>query len=135
MVMQCRLPFCQISGRQGICTISRLGCGGTAVSRHQNRAIDDQMVGIGSRQAASLVDDRLRPGQGVQGVRHAGGRAQGFQFFAHARKFVVVAVRGVRTGLEHDGVIRCEARQRIDVGIGIVAFEVAVIEHEHAARA
>ena len=60
IVTQCRLPFCQISGRQGTCTISRPGkacastrgglvVGGVAVGRHQHRAVDDQEVGVATR--------------------------------------------------------------------------------------
>ena len=34
--------------------------------------------------------------------------------------------------LENDGIMRCETRQRVDVRIGVVAFEIAVIEPQHA---
>ena len=38
----------------------------------------------------------------------------------------------VVAGLEHDRVVRSEARERVDVRVGIVAFEIAVIEPQHA---
>ncbi len=38
MVMQCRLPFCQISERQGTCTISRPGWAWASTSRARSSA-------------------------------------------------------------------------------------------------
>ena len=66
MVTQCRLPFCQIRGRQGTGTISRSGkarastaraaaSAGIAVGRHQHGAVDDQEIGVGRGQAAAIV--------------------------------------------------------------------------------
>ena len=50
----------------------------------------------------------------------------------HAREFVVVWIGRVVTGLEHDRVVGREARERVDVRVGVVALQVSVIEPEHA---
>ncbi len=57
MVMQCRLPFCQIRGRQGTGITSRPGCaarddargvgvGSVAISGNEHGAIDDQIIRV-----------------------------------------------------------------------------------------
>jgi hypothetical protein len=43
-----------------------------------------------------------------------------------------VAVGGVVAGLEHDGVGRGEAGEGVDVGVGVVALQVAVLQPEGA---
>jgi len=38
----------------------------------------------------------------------------------------------VIAGLEDDGVIGCQPRQRVDVGVGVVAFQIPVLQPQHA---
>ena len=38
----------------------------------------------------------------------------------------------VVAALEHDGIVGREARQRVDMGIGVIAFQIAVLQPQHA---
>ena len=108
------------------------GVRGITVRRHQDRAIQDEEVGVTRCQPSIFFDDGSGPGQGEQPVGAAIRRAQRRQFPGHGLEFGVVRIGGIVAGLEDDGVRRGEAGQGVDVGIGVVALQVAVVEPEHA---
>src|SRR3546814_12362096 len=65
-------------------------------------------------------------------VGPAGAGPQGGDLVGHRLELGVMRVgRGV-AGLEDDGVIGGEAGEGVDVGVGVVALEVAVVEPQHA---
>ncbi|KAG1439960.1 hypothetical protein G6F55_013614 [Rhizopus delemar] len=103
-----------------------------AVGRHQHRAIDDQVVGVRRGQAAAFVDHRLCPRQREQAVRLAILGAQRGQFIAHRLQLGIVRVALVVAGLVDDAVGRGEAGEGVDVGVGVVAFQVAVVQPQYA---
>jgi hypothetical protein len=81
---------------------------------------------------AVVVDDGFCPRQWEQTVRLAIARAQRCDFVGHRLQFGVMRVRGVIASLEHDGIGCREAGEGVDVGVGVVAFQVTVVQPEHA---
>src|SRR3546814_4706071 len=93
---------------------------------------DDREVGVAGRQATAVVVDRPGPRQRKQPVGPAVAGPQGGDLVGHRLELGVMRVgRGV-AGLEDDGVIGGEAGEGVDVGVGVVALEVAVVEPQHA---
>ena len=76
-----------------------------------------------------------RPGQGHEAVGRAVGGAEGFQLFLHRLKLRVVLVRRVIAGHVGDRARVAEARERVDVAVGVVAREIAVPEPEDTVQA
>ncbi len=113
-----------------------------AIGRVEDGTVDDEEVGVRGRQAliAFLLDgigkvaleDRRRHRQGQQAVRLAVGRAEGVELLLHVVQVVVMDVVGIETLYVDDRIVRTEACQRVDVRIGIVAYQEACIEPEHA---
>jgi hypothetical protein len=78
----------------------------------------------------------LRPRQREQAIRAVIPGAQRGKFSCHGGQFRMVANPKRRRSLEHDR-IRCgEAGQGVDMRVGIVAFQIAVVQpQEHGPAA
>jgi hypothetical protein len=103
-----------------------------AIRGHDHAASDDEVIRVRRREPASVIDDRARPRQRMQRVRTAVGSAQRGELLAHASELIVMRIGHVVAGLEHDRIVWRETRERVDVRVGVVAFEIAVVEPEHA---
>ena len=80
---------------------------------------------------AVRVEHRPRPGQRHQPVGSAGGGAEPLQLGLHGRERGEVLVRGVVAAHVGNGVVRAEPGQGVDVRVGVVAGQRAVLEPEH----
>ena len=115
---------------------------GLGIGGHQDGAIDDQVVGVGGGKAVTVSDgiadyttfghgriiDRTGERELQKAVGTAFEGAECTKFFFHQGQ---VGMVGIATGID-DGVVRADAYQGIDMAIGIIANEAAVVEPYNA---
>jgi hypothetical protein len=115
---------------------------GLSVGGHEDGTIDDQIVGVGGGQTVTVSDgiadhttfghgriiDRTGERELQKAVGTAFEGAEGTKFFFHQGQ---VGMVGIATGID-DGVVRADAYQGIDMAIGIIANETAVVEPYNA---
>ena len=92
----------------------------------------DQEIGVSRRQPTAFggaMDTRERQGQQTIGI--AGAVSQPVQLFGHGHEFVIVRIPG-GCGRVDDGLWIDEARQGIDMDIGIVAAEITKVQPQEA---
>lgn len=95
--------------------------------------IGDEEVGVGGGEALSFVIvDGSGHGERNETIGLSVCGAEGGQFGFHGSKVFVVGIGWVVASDVGNGVIRTEACQRVDMPIGIVAFEMSVVEPQHA---
>lgn len=114
---------------------------GLGIGGHQDGAIDDQVVGIGGGETVTVSDGiadhttfghgRIIDRTGERELQKAVGTAlegaECTKFFFHQGQ---VGMVGIATGID-DSVVRTDAYQGIDMAIGIIANETAVVEPYH----
>ena len=115
---------------------------GLSVGGHQDGTIDDQVVGVGGGETVTVSDgiadhttfghgriiDRTGERELQKAVGTAFEGAECTKFFFHQGQIGMV---GIATGID-DGVVRTDAYQGIDMAIGIIANEAAVVEPYNA---
>ena len=111
----------------GLQGIQCLLVGVAAINRHQNFLVGDQEVGIGGRQALAFAAILgRRQGQRDQGqimlIRQA------LQFLFHGGETGVVAVAGILALHIGQGFLVHKAGQGVHVGVGVVAFQFAMVQ-------
>ena len=97
---------------------------GLCIGGHQYGTIDDQIVGIGGRQPLTILIDGMGKWQSQQSIGLTIDSPEFLQFLFHQRQIRMV---GITTCIKN-GVIRTDAYQRVDVAVGIVAKQTAVIQ-------
>ena len=115
---------------------------GLGIGGHQDGAIDDQVVGVGGGETVTVSDgiadqttfghgriiDRTGEGELQKAVGTAFEGTECTELFFHQGQ---VGMVGIATGKD-DGVVRADAYQGIDMAIGIIANEAAVVEPYNA---
>ena len=111
---------------------------GLGIGGHQDGAIDDQVVGIGGGETVTVSDgiadhttfghgriiDRTGERELQKAVGTAFEGAECTKFFFHQGQ---VGMVGIATGIDN-GVVGTDAYQRVDMSVGIVANQRAVVE-------
>ena len=97
---------------------------GLSVGGHEDGTIDDQIVGVGGGQTVALVVYGTGQGEPEQAIGLVVKRAQRFELLFHECQIGMV---GIATGID-DGVVGTDAYQRVDMSVGIVANQRAVVE-------
>jgi len=103
-----------------------------AISRHQQRAVDDKEIRVRRGEAPAFIDDRFGPWQREQAIRFSFERAQRGHFLRHSSQVIEVRIVRIVTGLIDDRIRRRESREGVDVCVGVIAFERAMIEPQYA---
>ena len=101
---------------------------GLSIHRHQHLVVHHQEVGIGGRQTRNLVKDGIGQRQFDEVVMIALGIGEQFEVLFHLhQRFEVLVLRIIATRVKDDAA-GCKTSQRVDVSVGIVASEFAMIE-------
>ena len=99
-----------------------------AIGRYQHGTIDNEEVRIGRRHTlAGIVELCARPGQRHQPVRPAIGGTECLQLRRHRFQFRIMFVSRIVASNVGDGVRIAQAREGVDVAVGVVAGEGAVL--------
>ena len=104
---------------------------GLVVSGVEHGFVQDEKVGIGSRQAFAIFDDGIGHGQGEQTIGLAFQGSERFQLLFHEAKGFVMFVSYVGTLHVYDGVVGTKACQGIDMAICVVTRQLTVIQPEN----
>ncbi len=105
------------------------GIGRIGIDRHQNRLVYDQKVGVSCRQTCPIfIVAGLRPGQFKQLVRLSMPIAERLELSMHLCQRVKVVIQSIVAALKDDGVVRCQPGQGVDVAVGIIPQQAAMIE-------
>ena len=102
------------------------------VNRHQNRFIDHQKVHVAGPKSALVAVYWRRNINRNKSVRRSIELGQLGQFFGHCLQFSEMRVCRVTAGQMHQRRWIHKARQCINVGIRIVALEIAMTEPQHS---
>jgi len=106
------------------------------VGGDQHGMVDDEKIGVRSRQAISLiVMTRRGPRQLQESVRRAVASAERLQFPAHLSERRVMLVTGIITDNMKDRVVGAEAGQGVDMGVGVVTGEISLFQPEKSVDA
>lgn len=101
------------------------------IGGNENGPIDDEKVGIGGGQPVTIFGKAgLGPGQGDQPVGGTLGCAQSAKFDLHGGEGLKMFVLGIIAAYINDSVTRAEAGKGIDVRVGIISGQEAVIQPE-----
>ena len=123
------LPAREAAGKH----LQRLGILRKPVHGHQHRTIDDEKIGIRSRQPMAVVGiNGRRPGQRHEAVALAIGLAECLQLLLHCpqgRKMLVCSVIAAHI---RDGFLIAKTSQCVDMTVRIIARQVAVFEPQEA---
>ena len=104
-----------------------LGIGGI-----EHRAVDDEEVGVGGWQTLVAVVYRAGHGQPQQAVAASGLCAQRAQLLFHLVQFAVLRVVLVVASHIEQRVGRSHTHEGVDMSIGVVAYEVAIVDPHYA---
>jgi len=119
-------------GKTSSQTFQRNGVHRVAVNRRHDRAIDDQEVGIiGWELLSVFIMNRFRQRQRYQMIDVSILGSKRLELRFHEFQAVVVRVFGIVAAGVSDGVRRAKTGQGVDMGIGIVAAQVFLVQPEH----
>lgn len=111
---------------QGFLILRRL------VDRYQNCTVEDQKIGVGSRQPVPIGREAgVGPGQRYKPVGFAGKGTERLQFAFHGLQGGKVFVMGLVAAYVGNGIGCAQARQCVNVRVGVVAGEISVMQPKH----
>lgn len=100
------------------------------IDGEENGFVRCEKVCIGGREAFAIVIYGVGEREFDEVIWLAVGGAEGAELFLHEIEFGEMLIGWVVAAGEHNGVVRSEAGERVDVRIGVVACEVSVRNHQ-----
>ena len=98
--------------------------------------VEDEIVGVGCGKAFAVGGkDWVGEGQFQETEGFSLGSAEGAEFFPHGVQLLKMFIGGIGKSYIYNGVIGCQTRQCVDVGVRVVACQIAVVQPEEAVHA